>query len=464
MRTEFVLAAAASSGESVGFWLLLWISCVAVTVGFSWRRGAHGVGLILAYLLNISLLHFVGAATYLAEGQRLFSESEVAAGLRESVWGLMAFAFGSVVIAPIFLGKRATDEAREEGDFSVHQALPLIYVMVGTTSYFALATFLGRLPTLNAIVAVGQQILLVGHTLACWKAFQAKKRGRLTLLVLIGISFPIVTVMMQGFLTYGAFALVIILSFVATLIRPKWKVVAFGLAIGYLGVSVFVSYSQERDEIREVVWGGATVSERIERVYAATIEMEWFNPNDDDHLEALDIRLNQNHLVGAAVRHLATDQDYADGQTITDSIIALVPRFLWPDKPLVAGSPEVVSEYTGIEFAPYTSVGIGHVLEFYINFGTPGVVFGFLLIGFVLTMIDVHASRKLKGGNWQGFTLLLLVGIPFLQVGGSLIELTTSAAASVLLALVINWALYRLQKRIGPQPLPPSPVPAAATE
>jgi len=50
--------------------------------------------------------------------------------------------------------------------------------------------------------------------------------------------------------------------------------------------------------------------------------------------------------------------------------------------------------------------------------------------------------------DWQNFALWYLIGISFLQVGGSLVEVTGSAGASVVVALLLNKLfLYRLQRK-----------------
>src|SRR5205814_7729697 len=100
------------------------------------------------------------------------------------------------------------------------------------------------------------------------------------------------------------------------------------------------------------------------------------------HRGAIDRRLNQNFLVGAAAASLESGQvEYASGATLGNMIVALIPRAIWPDKPAVGGGGSVVADFTGIEFAEGTSVGAGQVLEFYVNFGTWGVIGGFLLLG-----------------------------------------------------------------------------------
>ena len=52
-------------------------------------------------------------------------------------------------------------------------------------------------------------------------------------------------------------------------------------------------------------------------------------------------------------------------------------------------------DFTGIEFAQGTSVGTGADLEFYMNFGTQGIVIGFALLGFFLMRLDQRLTRAL---------------------------------------------------------------------
>ena len=70
----------------------------------------------------------------------------------------------------------------------------------------------------------------------------------------------------------------------------------------------------------------------------------------------------------------------------------MVPRILWPEKPVSAGSPAIVSEMTGLHLSPTTSFGVGNVMELQINFGIPGVVLGFFGLGWLLGMLDFKAA------------------------------------------------------------------------
>jgi hypothetical protein len=142
--------------------------------------------------------------------------------------------------------------------------------------------------------------------------------------------------------------------------------------------------------------------------------------------------------------------DFARGETLIEALLAPVPRIFWPDKPMVAGSGDLVSRFTGIQFREGTSVGIGQVMELYVNFGEWGVFLGFIVIGAILTYVDRAAAVKRDCGDWPRFLLWFLPGICLLQAGGSLVEVTASAGA----AWIVAFALSRVSASSEPSPAP----------
>jgi len=210
-----------------------------------------------------------------------------------------------------------------------------------------------------------------------------------------------------------------------------------------VALSFYVCYMRDRSEIREVVWGGRSLVDRVEQVFDTVARFEWFDPTYPTHLVHVDTRLNQNFLVGSAVSRLAVMGDYAYGGTLMDSVLALVPRVIWPDKPVSGGSGDLVTRYTGLRFAEGTSVGVGHVLEAYINFGTLGVVAVFAILGTVVTVIDTVSRERLEANDWRGFALRYGPGLALLQVGGSLAEAMGSLAATLVAVVVVNHLLSR---------------------
>jgi hypothetical protein len=190
--------------------------------------------------------------------------------------------------------------------------------------------------------------------------------------------------------------------------------------------------------------------------------MEWFDPYNQSHLYRVDSRLNQDFLVGAAVQRLEGGfVPYAEGSTLTDAALSLVPRVLWPDKPVVGGSGDLMSTYTGYRFAEGTSVGIGQVLEFYINFGTTGIICGFFLIGGLLVLVDRAAFAALESGDLFRFARWYLPGLGLLQVGGSFSEVASTAGAGFVMAIALRELAGRVFRH-KPTPTSAEPFPAAS--
>jgi len=429
--------------------LVVWLGAVFAVAVFRARRKTAGAGLVLAYLINLWLIHWVASLIYLVPGYVNNDPHLVELGFEQSVYGIVAFAFGSLAFTPFLMSFGLLPRA--SGIHDPDRNLPKAYIAFGVVSYLLMSSALGRAPTAQAIISTGQELVVVGLSLACWQAWKEHHTGKLIAWLAISLLMPFATIVTRGFIGYGAVAAFSVLVFVSIIVRSRLTVLVVGLVLGYVGLSVYVSYMRDRGEIREVVWGGQPLKDRMERVLTTMSTFEWFDPSNRDHLVRVDNRMNQSFLVGAAVDRLSEVGGYASGETLWEAVLALVPRALWPEKPVTAGSGNVVSQYTGIQFTPGTSIGIGQVMEFYINFGTLGVILGFLAMGVIVTVLDVQAAERLAVGDLHGFVLWYLPGISFLQVGGSLMEVTSSAAASLVVALLANKYLDRLQTKQAPK-------------
>ena len=425
--------------------LLLWLAAVAVIAIARARRKDQGVGLVLAYLLNLWLIHWFAVSLYLLPDFRNYDPRIVALGFEQSLYAVLGFAFGSVVLAPFFLKTGLL--ARKSEPHALDRRLPKAYVVFGAVSYFALSIGLGGLPSATAILSTGQELVVAGLGLCCWQAWRERNYKLLQFWLAMTLLLPFVTIVTRGFIGYGAAAAFSVLIFTSSFVRSRPLILVSGLVVVYLGMSVYVTYMRDRGEIREVVWGGQSFSDRVDRVAATIKDFEWFDPSNDQHLQRVDGRLNQSFLVGLSVSRLSEVGGYGHGATLWEALLALVPRALWPDKPVTAGSGNLVSEYTGVQYAAGTSVGIGHVMEFYVNFGTLGVVIGFIVMGLLVTALDKMAAVALACNDLHGFVLWYLPGLALLQVGGSLAEATSCAVASIIVAYLANRYLDRMQRK-----------------
>jgi hypothetical protein len=420
------------------FWVLVWVLTIAGTIMIRAHRGSRDVGLVWAYMANLWLLHWPGAVIYMLPWYSRIEYSTVHAGFVQAGIGIFGFCVGAAFLAPMLVDLLNPPGAK--APYHPPDALlPRTYIAIGIVAYLIIVPIALRAPTISAVATAATQLVIVGVCLRCWHGWHAKRPFMFYSALALAAIMPFVTVLGQGFLGYGAAAVMAVLCFNGSFIRPRWKVVVAAVFIAYLGFTSYVTYMRDRGEIRRVVWGGESLTNRFTSVLSTIRETEWFDPYNPVHLQRIDMRLNQNYLVGASVEMLSSGaRDYARGETVLQAIISIIPRALWPGKPVYAGSGDIVSVYTGISFAAGTSVGVGQVMEFYINFGTLGVFFGFLLLGSLVGMFDAWAAERLWEGNWMQFGMFFLAGLGFIQAGGSLVEVISTVGAGMLAAFLVN--------------------------
>jgi hypothetical protein len=258
---------------TLAYWAAAWIPMLAALVLL--LRNGKTAGLILAYALQLVILHWLAAVLYLLPWYEYLDESVVLAGLQQSTYAIVGLTMGAAVT---FLFLRQQHAMVSPTPYVlVGRRLLWMCLGVGTVSYFILTPLLARAPTLAAIAAAGSSCAVVGLVLGSWNGSHRRtlwKWGAVTAVL------PFVTIVIQGFLGYGLAAALVVFAFVAAFHRPRWQVVAFGVAAAYLGLSMYVTYMRDRADIRQVVWGGEPASARIERLAETFSSPELFDLND----------------------------------------------------------------------------------------------------------------------------------------------------------------------------------------
>jgi hypothetical protein len=437
-------------------WLVIWVAICAAVIRDQWSRKIPSVGLPLAYLLSLSMIHFFGGLIYALPWynaktayllQAGSSYAQVSAGFIESVYGVMGFGLGSTILAYWILRTFKPSWLRQVPQNPDLQ-LPKQFLQIGLFFFLVFSPTIGRIPGFQGFSASGVYLFVVSLCLACWKAWHQQDKKAFFFWIAVACTIPIITINLLGFIGYGVAATLVILIFISSFYRPRWHILIIGFLVFTLGLSVFVTYLRDRSEIRANVWGNKGIEAKYERMITTFSNFEIIDFSKQSHLEAIDSRLNQNGLVGQAVERINSGQSvYALGETFLQAALAPIPRILWPDKPIFGGSGNIVSYYTGQKFADGTSVGVGQVLEFYFNFGSTGVFLGFMVIGIIIRIIDITAAYKLLYGNWLGFVSWFLPGLSLLQPGGTLAEITASFAASVVLMILIRKLVLRKAAR-----------------
>jgi hypothetical protein len=407
-------------------WGIIGAMAYVVTVSRQWC----GVGLTLAFFLNMTLIHWFSGIILLLPWYSPWEYYSTVHGFRMSTLGIVAFALGCFAIAPVIF---KVPYMKEEPRMS--ESAPeifRIFLTVGLASVLLGAAGLDKIATLSAIVTSAQAFIFAALGFGIWQSYLSQNRKQLWLLLASIPIFPVLTTMLQGFLGFGVGYAIIVVCFFIAFYRPRLRACLLALPLGYLALSFYVTYMRDRAELRSAIWQGGRFETRVIQAEKLIDQFEWFDPWNHDHLHRVDLRLNYNWLVGAAISHLQMTKGFGNGETLWMSVLTLIPRVVWPDKPIRAGSMDFVTRYAGVIVPENTSFGMGLIFEFYVNYGEYGVFIGMLIMGIFVGLADRKAGAELRWGSPLAFARWLLIGTFLLIVGGSLIEVIPGIVLSVI--------------------------------
>ena len=400
------------------------------------RRQHLSLGLPLAYLASLLLIHVPGAVAHVIGGDFLTDDAATQEGMFITTVGVVCF------VAGVWLA-RATSRRQSQFVPADRRNFALFCLFGGWAVVYGLSP-LGRIPSLGAAIDKGGAVWILGCILGLRGAVEARSMTRILGWSAALVVYPALMLLVGGFLSYGSAAIIVVISVFAISARRYWRA-SMGVALtAVFGVTLFVSYFELRDDIRNDVWGGASMSHRLSTTSGMFTQLHFIDPSNQKDLNALDMRLNQNRFVGLAADRIRSHEvDRLWGQSVLDSLIALVPRAYWPDKPVTAGSGDMVADMTGLELNKDTSWGVGNVMEFYVNFGLPGVVAGFAVLGWLLGWLDLQAAAAERRAQFGRAVICFLPAVAMIQPGGSLVELVGGGGAALLAAFVWSWVWNR---------------------
>jgi hypothetical protein len=437
--------------------LLLWLGALVYLLRAAWGRRPV-VGLSLAYWGQLALIHLLGGVIQLLPWHVSAERTYTLRGFPITGYALAGFLIGQIVfrprpLAPLGPPRRILPVDRHT------IALAQASAIIGLAVYSWVGFVAQYLPGAGAVLGASLSLVAAASCLMWWTYYRSGRPADAWLRCSWIVLVPMVIVLLLGFLGLAINVLISFAAFVAVYYHPRLATIIGTILLGFLGLSLYGAYMSGRDEIRAAVWGGKGFEERLNVTgYMLQKEWSWFNVGESKQLYHIECRLNQNYLVGAARVQLESNAvAYADGETFVNALIALVPRILWPDKPSFAGSGKLVTRFTGITFAEGTSVGIGHVMELFVNYGETGVLVGYIVLGAILSLLDGLCARRLRAGDTEGFLLYFLPGQQLLIVIGNFAELTAGVLGAVILCILFTRFLFpawvrRFPPRSRPQP------------
>lgn len=361
--------------------IVIWVALLAALIVFAVGRPGQGGALTLAYFLGLSLIHIPGVLPFLVPGAYLPDFEETLKGLQLTILGMATFVAGAVAAKLLLKGR----PLQVKGDPATFEALGLRVLIAGAVSYFVLLPATARFSSVTSLISPLGTLLIVGIWMRLYGATFRGNSMKVSQTLSLSTLMPLSTLGSAGYLGYGVYWLISVVAFQFTIERRRIVFYAAAPIVAFLGLSLFSAYMGERIAIRDAVWyQNAGISDRLDRIAQIFVHFHPLDLNDRRDVGALEERLNQNILVGLGVNRAEQGVvPFYYGGTVP--VWVVVPRAIWPDKPAVAGGSELVTDFTGETFRGDTSVGLGQVLEFYMNFGIPGVVIGFALWGFLLS-------------------------------------------------------------------------------
>ncbi|MBE2224106.1 MAG: hypothetical protein IAF02_21380, partial [Anaerolineae bacterium] len=407
-----------------------------------------GVGIPIIYLVQLGMYHWLTAAVdmlpwYLPRHNPFV----LAIGFQQSVYAILSFGIGSLIFAPLITGlwrnergfsprnKTVTIKKNE----SLHIPWPQVYFYVGIIGFFFITPLTSRLPTISAFFSAMGDLMIVGGILLCWLAIRTNNKKRLLGYLILFALLPVFTTVSSGFLGWGFSFFLLVLIFILRANKRPIGILVIVMLIAYLSVSVFVNYMEARDDIRASVWGGESLRDRLFTTAESFQNFELFDIYNNDHLRWFEARLDQNIFIGMAIERLDNGiVEVANGKTLGDAATMLIPRILWPNKPVRLGGAQIISYYTGIPIYGSTTSPTGHVLELYINFKTLGVIIGFVFIGTLLTIMDEQAAKRLYDQDFSSFAVWFLPALSLLHPDNNFMVFTAGSISALIFILVFN--------------------------
>lgn len=407
---------------------IIWAWVAVFTIGQT-RSDPHGsVGLPAAVVFTMSFLYggaFVygvpgyshirpGANWYL--GRLDFTEMMVLKGTIVSLIGLIGFSIGTGAF------KRKKRIGRFRTAHVSTAPLPsrryrkratFVLSMLGVLSFLGSYSRLS-FPMSDVLFETGRYLTVPALGLG---AYLALREGR-SYAGWIGAAalVPAFYLFVWGFTSLGFMFMMSLVGFWMSQMRKpdgaigKLRTAVTTLVVIWVLLTLFVVWFSVRDQIRLVVWSQQEGS-ALGILLASLRDTKMFSPWNFDSLDYLNIRLNLPLFIGKMMEtHEQMPDLKAWGSTLFILPLVIVPRFLWPAKP-VRGGTEFMSAHTGIEFSDNVTFGTGPVFEFFVNFGYVGVFCGMLLLGMTVRYLDRRASETLSTGRYVDFAMFMTMGL-----------------------------------------------------
>jgi hypothetical protein len=412
------------------------------------REGTIGVGVRYLLVANFASQFLVGPLVYWISGALPPAIDESA--YEKTLWivlvGFLAFTVGGYLVAPwwlrrlIYSGRLALPATQALAPQHQWQSGKLV-VGIGVFA-LVLSPLAYTLPTVRALWSQMTLFMYTGSAMLCLNGLATRQGRRVGIGLASALGTGLLTSVATGFFGYTLISLLYCTSLVLLWRKTQfanWLVLA---SVSVLSLIPYNMWLSGREAIRSGIREGTSFSERVEAFWELTHIPGIADLTPSAQSDRIAERLDQSTLLVAAVSYTPAIEPYALGETMWEPMfIALVPRALWPDKPLSAGGNEFVSRFTGWRFGAETSVGLHPLFEFYVNFGPFGAAVGLLLMGLVAGVLD--GMYWLRAPTSLTAQLVILQSMWAMVTSMRVMDLAMTLPATILISIGVSRVIHK---------------------
>lgn len=219
------------------------------------------------------------------------------------------------------------------------------------------------------------------------------------------------------------------------------------IIIGFIFLNLYQSF---KIEYREVAWNDeVSFSEKVnslssfinKETIATTFNFDF--KNNRPFIYTMH-RLNQGWQTSMVYRHVPHQVNYEYGQDfINDVLSSFVPRIFWKNKKKV-NDKDRFRYYTGWHINNTTTMNIGVIGDFYINFGKVGTVIAMLIFGILLALLRRFFVLKFININPINIIWLPFIFTYLIRPGNDFYMVFNHIVKSMFVLLLVFLMIYPL--------------------
>ena len=171
----------------------------------------------------------------------------------------------------------------------------------------------------------------------------------------------------------------------------------------------------------------------------------------------LAVRWSYTDILAATMRNVPARVPFQDGALMGTAVMhVLQPRLLFPDKPGLASDTDMTVRYSGVRFdignnAANTSISLGWVGEFYVDYGFVGALVASFIFGLLLgrSVKVINSLVSLPAIVNGGLTLMLMMTVTSFEQ--NFLKMMGSFLMTLMIIFLFRWFLLpHLLQMFGP--------------